>query len=102
MNDSQIYSKKNYGTSIILCGIFGPLGIHHFYIGNYLHGIFDLSLLIIGVILLFSVSETQVVLGVILLCLDVLHTIIIFFKLIVENQKDGNGKLIVNRETSSG
>jgi TM2 domain-containing membrane protein YozV len=86
-------SLKSYGTAVGLCGVFGMLGIHHFYIGNILHGIFDLSLLITGTLLLFS-SEYGA-LGMLLLLIDAIHTIIVFFRLIGERQKDGYGKLIV-------
>ena len=89
------YSSKSYGVAVSLCGIFGIVGIHHFYIGNHLHGIFDLSLLIFGLLFLFSVPPF----GLLLLSIDVIHTFIIFYKLITEKQKDGSGKLIV---TSSG
>ena len=89
------YSSKSYGVAVSLCGIFGIVGIHHFYIGNHLHGIFDLSLLIFGLLFLFSVPP----LGLLLLSIDVIHTFFIFYKLITEKQKDGSGKLIV---TSSG
>ena len=89
------YSSKSYGVAVSLCGIFGIVGIHHFYIGNYLHGIFDLSLLIFGVILLIAGEG----LGALLLIIDVIHTFVIFYRLITEKQKDGSGRLIV---TSSG
>ena len=89
-------SSKSYGIAVSLCGIFGMIGIHHFYIGNYLHGIFDLSLLIFG---LFFLISGPAGLGLLLLGIDVIHTFFIFYKLITEKQKDGSGKLIV---TSSG
>ena len=92
------YSSKSYGVAVSLCGIFGIVGIHHFYIGNHLHGIFDLSLLIFGVLFLIAGDGLEV-LGVLLLFIDVIHTFFIFYKLITEKQKDGSGKLIV---TSSG
>ncbi len=86
-------SKKKYSVAVVLCGIFGMFGIHHFYIGNVLHGIFDLSLLITGLVLI--TSPDYVGLGVFLLFLDFLHTVVVFFKLLVENQKDGSGRIIV-------
>ena len=64
-----------------------------FYIGNILHGIFDLSLLIIGIVLL-STSEYEG-LGALLLVIDAIHTVVVFFRLITEKQKDGYGKIIV-------
>lgn len=90
------YSTKSYGVAVSLCGIFGIGGIHHFYIGNHLHGIFDLLLLIFGFYFLISGPEG---LGIFLLLIDVIHTFVIFYRLITEKQKDGSGKLIV---TNSG
>ncbi len=85
-------STKSYGVAVSLCGIFGIGGIHHFYIGNHLHGIFDLSLLVLGVYFLISGPEG---LGIFLLIIDIIHTFVVFYKLITEKQKDGSGKLIV-------
>jgi hypothetical protein len=95
MDKSKNISSKNYGVSVSLCGIFGMLGIHHFYIGNWLHGFFDLLLLIFGVVLYSSSEQPQEAIGAILLMIDAVHTVLVFYKLIVENQKDGDGKLIV-------
>ena len=39
-------STKSYGAAVSLCGVFGTVGIHHFYLGNWLHGLFDLGLFI--------------------------------------------------------
>ena len=86
-------SRKKYGVAVGLCGVFGMLGIHHFYIGNILHGVFDLSLLIIGIVL-FSTSEYGG-LGALLLVIDFIHTAVVFFRLITESQKDSYGKIIV-------
>ena len=47
--DSHNFSSKSFSTAVSLAGIFGIIGIHHFYIGNILHGLFDISLLIFGV-----------------------------------------------------
>ena len=43
MADSQSIEKsdKSYGAAVSLCMIFEMKGIHHFYLGNVLHGIFD-------------------------------------------------------------
>lgn len=85
-------SSKKYGVAVGLCAFFGMLGIHHFYIGNILHGIFDFLLLIIGSVLLFTPEYGG--LGVLLLVIDFIHTAVVFFRLITENQKDGYGKII--------
>tara|TARA_X000000368_G_scaffold108454_1_gene84271 strand:+ start:2737 stop:3027 length:291 start_codon:yes stop_codon:yes gene_type:complete len=93
MNNMEQISDKSYITTVILCGIFGMLGIHHFYIKNYAHGIFDLSIFIVGVSLF--VSDTLWGVGLLLLVIDFLHTCVVTYMLITEVQHDGDGKLIV-------
>jgi TM2 domain-containing membrane protein YozV len=39
-------SSKKYSTAVCLSGIFGIIGIHHFYLGRWMHGIVDLSMTI--------------------------------------------------------
>ena len=90
-SDELSISKKNYGVAVTLCGIFGTLGVHHFYIGNWLHGLFDLALFIAFIILIMNGS---VGLGLLVLCVDILHTLLVFYKLIIGNQHDGHGRLI--------
>ncbi len=90
MSDNN--SSKSYGIAVSLCGVFGILGVHHFYIGNILHGIFDLGLFILAMIF---ISQDESI-GVILLLIDIAHTIFVFYKLITEKQKDGHGKLIIH------
>lgn len=87
-------SEKKYATAVILSGIFGIFGIHHFYCGRISHGLFDLSLSIFGLSFLYSGSGSLIVLGVILLAIDVIHTIIVTFMLLVGSYKDGQGKII--------
>jgi hypothetical protein len=93
--DSHNFSSKSFSTAVSLAGIFGIIGIHHFYIGNILHGLFDLSLLIFGV---YFLSQDNFI-GAILLLADVIHTIIVFYNLVTEQQKDAHGKLIVMEDT---
>jgi len=83
-------SDKSYGVAIALCGVFGIIGIHHFYIGNYLHGILDLALFI-GFVWLYAVASPFAIL---VLIVDLFHTAYVFFMLIVGKQRDGNGKII--------
>ena len=95
MEKKQDVSSKSYGASVALCGIFGMLGIHHFYIGNWLHGFFDLLLFVFGVSLFSSFEQPQEAIGAILLVIDAVHTLLVSYKLISEKQEDGDGKLIV-------
>jgi hypothetical protein len=91
-------SSRKYGMAVMLCGIFGILGVHHFYLGNRLHGLFDLGLFV-GTILCFAFAEpedggTLVMLGIALLLTDIIHTVVVFYLLIVGKQRDGQGRLV--------
>ena len=90
-NDKLSISNKSYGVAVTLCGIFGTLGVHHFYIGNWLHGLIDLALFIAFIILIMNGSLG---LGLLVLGIDVLHTLFVFYKLITGNQNDRHGRLI--------
>lgn len=84
-------SSKNYGTAVCLAGIFGILGIHHFYLGRWLHGLFDLSLSVIGITLIVL---DQLFLGWALLIADIIHTIAVTIMLLIGSYKDGQGKTV--------
>jgi TM2 domain-containing membrane protein YozV len=84
-------SKKKYTTAVCLSGIFGLLGIHHFYLGRWLHGIADLSMTVVAIILIGIGSE---VLGYLLLGIDIIHTLIVSIFLLTGSYKDGNGYVI--------
>ncbi len=91
----QLKSDKKYAVAVILSGIFGIFGIHHFYCGRIAHGIFDLSLSVLGFFFIYaSTSGIQVVIGLCLLAIDVIHTIVVTFMLLVGSYKDGQGKII--------
>lgn len=49
MTDKREYSDKSYVTAAVLSGIFGVIGIHHFYVGRWGHGLFDLSMTVLVV-----------------------------------------------------
>ncbi len=91
-------SPKSFGVAVALCGVFGTVGVHHFYLGNFLHGLFDLGLFIASMYLLFGVNHstdfTLVFIGFGLLLLDFVHTGIVFYKLIVGKQKDSSDRLV--------
>ena len=84
-------SPKSYMTAVILSGIFGILGIHHFYVERWGMGIFDFLLSIIGFGLLFM---GYTVVGMTFLGIDIIHTIIVTYLLLVGQYKDGSGKII--------
>lgn len=90
--DGQVLiSDRKYATAVILAGIFGTIGIHHFYVDRWAMGVFDLTLFL-ATIIAFWYGYTIV--AIVLLSVDVLHTIIVTYKLLVGEYKDGDGRLI--------
>lgn len=91
-------SPKSYGITVALCGVFGVVGLHHFYLGNVLHGIFDLALFVFALYFYFGgVSSGDVGLiwlGILLIAIDGLHTLFVFIQLIVGKAKDGAGRVV--------
>ena len=85
-------SPKSYGTAVALCGVFGTLGIHHFYLEDWGHGIADLGLFILMCIFFFQ-DEPLLAMGVLLI--DSIHTILVFYFLIVERWRDGKGRPVL-------
>ena len=83
-------SKKSYTVAICFAAVFGIIGIHHFYVGRWWHGLFDLSLSIGGIALLLYGN----LFGIVLLAIDIIHTVYFMYKLIVNEYRDGSGKLI--------
>ena len=84
-------SPRSYGVAVALCGVFGVMGIHHFYIGNHLHGLIDLALFIAFVV---CYAATLPGLALVFLLIDVVHTIFVFTRLIIGKQMDGYGRVI--------
>lgn len=81
-------SPKSYGTAVALCGVFGTLGIHHFYLRDYVHGLADVILLSLSVLFFF---QENILLAGLLFAIDAVHTMVIFYLLIVEQWRDGDG-----------
>ncbi len=85
------FSDKNYGVAVALSGVFGLLGIHHFYLGRFFHGLVDLSLTLTGVYFLMGEQE---VLGWSILAVDYIHTIVVMIMLLIGAYKDSQGKFV--------
>ena len=84
-------SQKSYVTAVCLAAIFGTVGIHHFFVRRWLHGLFDLSLLITAGIFFFSSAW---ILAGLFFFVDVVHNTYFVYKLIIGKYRDGSGKLI--------
>ncbi len=91
MSEISEKSPKSYGTAVMLCGLFGTLGIHHFYLEDWWHGIADVALLVLMVLFFM---QGYSLLGFLVLLIDGIHTIVIFYYLIIEKWRDGQGRLI--------
>ncbi len=95
-------SNKSFGVALSLCGVFGVLGLHHFYLKNWLHGLIDLGLFISSFYLIFSAQEPNLVmLGIFLLVLDALHSLYVMYMLVTGRTYDGDGVLVSVPSSSS-
>tara|TARA_B100001059_G_C17393238_1_gene360130 strand:+ start:168 stop:467 length:300 start_codon:yes stop_codon:yes gene_type:complete len=84
-------SPKKYVTAVCLSGIFGLLGMHHFYLGRWFHGIADFSMTIAGFIFIGTGFD---LIGILILGIDVIHTFIVTILLLVGAYKDGEGNVV--------
>ncbi len=87
---NSAFSEKSYAIAVCISGVFGILGIHHFYLERWGMGLFDLSLSIIGFVLLAYGNSW----GVLFLVVDIIHTIYVTYKLLVGEYEDGRGKIV--------
>ncbi len=81
-------SPKDYVVAVALSGVFGILGIQHFYLGRYLEGTCDLGLSITGYYFLMT---GEVGLGILALFIDGIHTIVVTIMLLTGSFRDGDG-----------
>ena len=86
-------SHKSYPVAVSLSAIFGILGIHHFYLGRWLHGIADLSMSVAAFILIAVGGEVALI-GIVILAVDLIHTFIVTILLLVGAYKDGAGNVV--------
>lgn len=84
-------SPKSYGIAVMLCGIFGTLGVHHFYLEDWWHGLADVMLVVLAIAFLL---QGFALLFIVTILIDAVHTITIFYLLIVEKWRDGAGRRV--------
>jgi TM2 domain-containing membrane protein YozV len=84
-------SPKSYVTAVCLSSVFGILGIHHFYLGRWFHGLLDFSMTISAFVLIGVGMEA---LGYLILGVDIIHTFIITILLLIGAYKDGGGNVV--------
>jgi len=87
----EIPSDKSYTIAVCLSGIFGVVGIQHFYLGRWLEAMIDLTLFV-TTIYLFLIGEpiSAVLVG----AIDLLHTLIVTIMLLTGTFRDGKGRLV--------
>lgn len=89
-------SEKSYGTAVCFSGVFGLLGIQHFYLGRYALGFLDLGLSIGACAFIYLSDSTEgVIFGIFLLLIDVLHSVYVLVKLLAGEYEDGEGRLVM-------
>ena len=91
MNIEKGSSNKTYTTAVILSGIFGPIGIHHLYLGRWKMFLLDFGLFV-GT-LIFYFNNYLLYAGLIFM-VDIIHTIIVTYLLMVGKYRYGKGKII--------
>ncbi len=89
-------SEKSYGTAVCFAGVFGLLGIQHFYLGRYLLGLLDLGLSVAAFAFFFLGQSTEsIIFGMIFLLIDIVHSIYVLVKLLAGEYEDGEGRLVM-------
>lgn len=83
-------SPKSYFVSVCLASIFGTLGLHHFYLGRWIHGAFDLTMAILAVVFIFIFFP----IAILILIMDLVHTVYFTYKLIIGEYKDSSGRTV--------
>lgn len=95
---SETLSPKSFGVAVALAGTFGLMGVHHFYLGNWIHGLIDLGLFLVAVTL-FIMSGAPGLdylagLAALLFLADGIHSIAVIVMLIIGKQRDGKGRVV--------
>ena len=89
-------SEKSYAVAGCFSGVFGLLGVQHFYLGRYMLGFLDMGLSIGALSLfMFGNSVEEFVFGAILLVIDIVHSIYVLVKLLAGEYEDGEGRLVM-------
>ena len=87
-------SPKSFGVAVSLCGVFGILGIHHFYLGNIVHGLIDFLLFVAAMVCFFNNSDGWILFGMLLLMIDIGHSVWVMYMLFTGRTHDSKGKLV--------
>ena len=67
------------------------MGIHHFYVGRFTMGLLDLGLFIAT---MYCYINNHLLFAALFFVIDLMHTVIVTYLLLIGKYKDGQGKLI--------
>ena len=66
------------------------LTFYHFYLGRWIHGAFDLTMAILAVVFIFIFFP----IAILILIMDLVHTVYFTYKLIIGEYKDSSGRTV--------
>ena len=84
-------SEKSYVIAVCLSGIFGVVGIQHFYLERWTEAMIDLCLFAATFYLIFT---GQIFWALLVGTVDAVHTLIVTILLLTGSFKDGHGRLV--------
>jgi hypothetical protein len=84
-------SPKKYGVAVALAGVFGMLGVHHFYLGRWDQGILDVGLTVAWV---YCIAINMPLLAAAFFLADFGHTLAVTIMLLIGKFRDGEGRYV--------
>lgn len=92
MTELEQPSDKSYTIAVCLSGIFGVVGIQHFYLERWGEGALDFGLFVATLYFLFT---GHVGLAIITGIVDFLHTLFVTIMLLTGSFRDGDGNRVM-------
>ena len=87
----EVPSSRSYTRAVVLSSVLGFLGLQHFYLGRHAEGLLDVGLTAGWIYCFFTGA---VVWGIVFLVLDGAHAFVTTIRLLVGNQRDGEGRRV--------
>jgi TM2 domain-containing membrane protein YozV len=89
--EREVPSSKNYTKAVILSGVFGFMGLQHFYLRRWGEGLLDLGLTAGW---LWGFLTGHLIWGAVFLVVDSAHALFVTIALLTGNFRDGSGRLV--------
>ncbi len=87
----EVPSSRSYAKAVILSGVFGFMGLQHFYLRRWGEGLLDLGLTAGW---LWGFLTGHVLWGVVFLVVDSAHALFVTIALLTGSLRDGSGRLV--------